>query len=60
MSNATQQAEPSRTDRVDPGLSDLLARQVANRPELLQMRMENETIMAECRAAPRDLGEKRR
>ena len=60
MSNATQQAEPSRTDRTDAGLSDLLARQVANRPELLQMRMENETIMAECRAAPRDLGECKR
>lgn len=30
-------------------------KQLMERPELLQMRMENETIMAECRVRPRDM-----
>jgi len=47
-------------ERSDSDLSALLAKQAATRPELLQMRMENETIMAECRAQPRDLGDCKR
>ena len=35
----------------------LLDKEFNTRPELLQMRMENETIMAECRAVPRSLAE---
>lgn len=35
----------------------LLDKEFQTRPELLQMRMENETIMAECRAVPRSLAE---
>ncbi|HUT93493.1 MAG TPA: hypothetical protein VMY37_28775, partial [Thermoguttaceae bacterium] len=37
-------------------LDSVIAKTMAERGDLMQMRMENETIMAECRARPRDLG----
>ena len=61
MATVNPQDRTQRTgEREESDLSSLLARQAATRPELLQMRMENETIMAECRAQPRDLGECKR
>ena len=45
-------------ERAGPSMDEVLAQTQARlmeRPEMLQMRMENETIMAECRVRPRDL-----
>ena len=52
----TKAATPQAKDQASE-LESLLDRGIAMRPELLQMRMENETIMSECRVRPRDLGE---
>lgn len=60
MATTNPQAQSQHGEREASDLSALLARQAATRPELLQMRMENETIMAECRAQPRDLGDCKR
>lgn len=60
MATNPQQAQTQHIEREPSDLASLLAKQAATRPELLQMRMENETIMAECRAQPRDLGECKR
>lgn len=60
MATTNPQAQSQHGEREASDLSTLIARQAATRPELLQMRMENETIMAECRAQPRDLGDCKR
>lgn len=54
---ATAPTRERATDERTSEFSSLLDRQMASRPELLQMRMENETIMAECRAEPRNLAD---
>lgn len=57
--STTQQQQRGTQVAEDRGndFRELLDRQMVTRPELLQMRMENETIMAECRAAPRLLAD---
>jgi len=60
MASAERQRQGAAAEEGGSDFASLLERQTATRPELLQMRMENETIMAECRAVPRDLGECKR
>lgn len=63
MSTATQATETAaaedRTDLVDAAVRETEARLMAS-PELLQMRMENESIMTECRLRPRNIAAMKR
>lgn len=56
MSTQTQATEPATetTDLIDAAVRETEARLMAT-PELMQMKMENESIMTECRLRPRDM-----
>lgn len=55
MSAANTQERPQAKQRDGSEFEDLLHREAKyERPELAQMRMENETILAECRLHPRN------
>jgi len=59
MSTATQTNRTAAKADGGVDMDAILAetqRRLMERPELLQMRMENETIMADCKVHPRDLG----
>lgn len=56
MTTATQQRQPTQTRTEESPLERVLSatEQAMVRSDLLQMKMENELIMAECRVRPRD------
>lgn len=61
MATATESAsKPTLDQSALDAVVQQTQKQLMERPELLQMRMENETIMAECRVRPRDMKEIRR
>lgn len=54
MSTATQHAPQQPAEKPVPAVLDAVVAATDMRQDLLQMKMENESIMAECRVRPRD------